>query len=162
MKQSLESRVWRWFANWYPAYRGSGARIHFVAHDFRHVIVRLPCNWRTKNHMGITWGGSLYAALDPIYAIMLNKNLGWHYRVIDSAASIEFLKPGKQTLFAHFTLSAEQIEQVRHALLHNAKTQLELKVSLQDTDGQVYVNCYKTLHINHKFPLEVSNQELSR
>ena len=73
--------------------RNTDAEVVRVSEDFHDVVIKLPCNWKTKNHMGITWGGSLYAALDPVYGVMLYKLLGRQYRVIDSEAEIRFLKP---------------------------------------------------------------------
>lgn len=150
MTESWESRLWRWLANCYPAYRVTGARIQFIAADFQQVTVRLPCNWRTKNHMGITWGGSLYSCLDPVYALMLNKILGWEYRVIDSAAEITFIKPGRSTLYAHFQLTDHQLTQVRASLKTQEKVRLQLHVALLDRNGVCHVKCRKSLQIDHK------------
>src|SRR5262250_862262 len=100
MAESFESRRLRWLFNWIPAYRGTGARVTYVASDFREVRVRLPLSWRTRNYVGTIFGGSLYGAVDPVYMIMLIKILGPGYTVWDKAATIRFLKPGRATLFA--------------------------------------------------------------
>ena len=150
MNESWESRLWRWAANCFPAYRATGARIQFISTDFHQVIVRLPCSWRTKNHLGITWGGSLYAALDPVYALMLNKILGWHWRVIDSAAEIQFIKPGTTTLYAYFSLSDEQVADIRQSLSQHQKMRLKLQVELRDKYGECHTRCQKSLQIDQK------------
>ncbi len=90
--------------NLFPAFRGSGARIEAISEDYRHIRVRIPLNWRTRNYVGTIYGGSMYGAVDPIYMIMLIKNLGPDYIVWDKAATIRFKKPGKATLFAEFRL----------------------------------------------------------
>ena len=48
----------------------------------------------------------MYAGIDPIYMLMLIKNLGKNYIVWDKAAKIRFKRPGKETLFADFLLTA--------------------------------------------------------
>ena len=102
MPESWRTRLSRWGFNWFPAYRGTGARIAYVASDWREVRVRLPLNWRTRNYVGTIFGGSLYGAVDPIYMIQLIKALGPGYEVWDKAASIRFLRPGRSTLQATF------------------------------------------------------------
>lgn len=147
-KESLESKIWRWLGNWFPAYRGSGAKVTYVSSDFQDVLIKLPCTWRTKNHMGITWGGSLYAALDPIYGVMLYKILGQEYRVIDSEAKIRFLKPGKETLYAHFHISESELHNLKEQLRHSDNMKLHMQVSLDNKQGVTHVLCDKQIHIS--------------
>ncbi|WP_299075839.1 DUF4442 domain-containing protein [uncultured Paraglaciecola sp.] len=148
-KESLESRIWRWFGNWFPAYRGSGAKVTYVSSNFQDVCIKLPCNWKTKNHMGITWGGSLYAALDPIYGVMLYKILERQYKVIDSQASICFLKPSKGTLYAHFQITDDELLTLKKQLTHNNKARMCLEVRLTNKQGVVHVVCEKHIHIRN-------------
>ena len=98
--------------------------------------------------MGITWGGSLYAALDPIYGVMLYKLLGRQFRVIDSEAKIYFLKPGRETLYAHFHIPAENLHDLKQQLATCDKTQLHLQVSLKNKQGIVHATYDKHIHIN--------------
>ena len=90
MSESRSSRWLRWRFNLFPAYRGVGARVEYIASDFREVRVRLPLSWRTRNYVGTIFGGSLYGAVDPIYMIMLIHLLGREYIVWDKSASIRF------------------------------------------------------------------------
>jgi len=147
-KESFESKVWRWVGNWFPAYWGSGAKVTYVSSDFHDVCIKLPCNWRTKNHMGITWGGSLYAALDPIYGVMLYKLLGQQFRVIDSEAEIKFIKPGTETLYAHFHISKTKMHEIRKQLANHNKERMHLQVNLKDKQGMIHATCNKHIHIN--------------
>ena len=48
MAESLRTRFLRWKFNWFPAYRGSGARITYIDATLREVRLRLPLNWRTR------------------------------------------------------------------------------------------------------------------
>lgn len=145
--ESCESRLWRWGGNLFPAYRGCGARITYVAADFHEVHIKIPSNWKTKNHMGIIWGGSLYSALDPIYGIMLHKLLGGQYRVIDRTASIHFKRPGRETLFARFRLDPEELNHIQTDLQANAKLTRHYGVELVDKNGVVHASCKKELCI---------------
>src|SRR5215475_5393241 len=99
----------RWMFNLFPAYRGTGGRVTYIAADFREVRVKLPLSWRTRNYVGTIFGGSLYGAVDPVYMIMLIRILGPGWTVWDKAATIHFRRPGRETLFARFVLGDEEI-----------------------------------------------------
>ena len=116
MPESFASRKMRWLFNLYPAYRGTGGRVTYISRDFREARVRLPLSWRTRNYVGTIFGGCLYGAVDPIYMILLIKILGPDYVVWDKAATIQFLKPGRETLYARFLIEDSQIEGIRKAL----------------------------------------------
>ncbi len=137
----------RWGFNLFPAYRGTGARITYIAADFREVRVRLPLSWRTRNYVGTIFGGSLYGAVDPIYMIMLIKILGPGYVVWDKSATIRFLRPGRRTLFARFVLDEEEIQTIRRLAAEKPSTDRVYSVDLADKKGVVHASIEKTIYI---------------
>ena len=150
MSESLKSRLMRARFNLHPAYRGSGGRVTYIRADFREVRVRLPLSWRTRNYVGTIYGGSMYAALDPIYMLMLIKNLGPGYVVWDKAACIQFRRPGRSTLYARFVLSEEELACVRSLAETQPSLERVYPVELVDRQGQVHASCEKTLYIRKK------------
>jgi len=140
-------RLLRWRFNLYPAYRGTGARIDFIADDWSEIRVRLPLNWRTRNIVGTIFGGSLYGAVDPLYMIQLMRKLGPSFVVWDKAATMRFLRPGRGTLFATFRLSAAEVEAVRAEATANGRAERTYTVELVDAEGQVHASCEKVLSI---------------
>ncbi len=137
----------RWGFNLFPAYRGTGARITYIAADFREVRVRLPLSWRTRNYVGTIFGGSLYGAVDPIYMIMLIKILGPGYTVWDKAATIRFRKPGRSTLFARFVLEEAEIAEIRRLLEAGSPINRVYTIDLADAAGLVHASVEKTIHL---------------
>ena len=93
MSESWATRRARWMFNFFPAYRGTGARVEYIASDWMEVRVRVPLSWRTRNYVGTIFGGSLYGAIDPFYMLMLIKLLGPDFIVWDKAATIRFRRP---------------------------------------------------------------------
>jgi len=145
--ESWRSRLTRWGFNWFPAYRGTGARIEYVASDWKEVRIRLPLSWRSRNYVGTIYGGSLYGAVDPIYMIMLIKILGPGYEVWDKAATIRFKKPGRSTLRAHFQLTDAELDAIKADVNRDGKTERTYVVELKDKDGNVCMSCEKLLSI---------------
>ena len=138
----------RWGFNLWPCYRGTGARVTFIAGDWREVQIRIPLSWRTRNYVGTIFGGSLYAAVDPFYMIMLMKNLGPDYVVWDKAASIRFWKPGRDILRASFQLEEAEVAEIRRLLLEQPKVDRTYTVQLVDSAGVVHAEVEKVIHIS--------------
>jgi hypothetical protein len=142
----------RWGFNLFPAFRGTGARVTYIADDFREVRVKLPLSWRTRNYVGTIYGGSLYGAVDPHYMIMLIKILGQDYTVWDKAATIQFKKPGRGTLYARFVLSEEEIVTIRRLLETEPSIDRTYRVDLTDADGVIHATVEKTIYIRRNYP----------
>ena len=137
----------RWVFNLFPAFRGTGARVTYIAGDFREARVELPLSWRTRNYVGTIFGGSLYGAVDPMYMILLIKVLGPGYTVWDKAATIRFLKPGRSRLYARFLLEEEEIETIRRLTETEPSVDRVYRVELSDAAGVVYASVDKTIYI---------------
>lgn len=148
--ESWRSRLHRWGFNLWPCIRGTGARVTYVAADFHELRVRLPLNWRTRNIVGTTFGGSLYAAVDPFYMILLREILGRDFVVWDQAANIRFRRPGRSTLHARFLLTPAQVAEVRAAAVANGKHVFDLEVRLEDEKGVLHAEVTKTMYVATK------------
>lgn len=154
MPESLFTRVQRWGFNWFPAYRGTGGRIAYIAHDWREIRIRVPLGWRTRNYVGSIFGGSMFGAVDPIYMVMLIRSLGPDYLVWDKSASIRFRRPGRTTLHARFLLDAAELDAIRAALQDAPAIERTYMVDLADADGVVHATVEKIIHIRRKKPAD--------
>jgi acyl-coenzyme A thioesterase PaaI-like protein len=150
MAESWNTRLRRWGFNVFPAYRGAGARITYIAADWREIRIKLPLNWRTRNYVGTIYGGSMYSAVDPIYMIMLIKLLGPGYVVWDKAASIRFRRPGKSTLNARFIVDQAETEAIQVALADQPAIDRVYQIDLVDAEGVVHASVEKTIYIRRK------------
>jgi len=147
MPESLRMRLLRYAFNWVPAWRGTGARISYIADDWREVRVELPLTLRTRNYVGTMFGGSMYAAVDPFYMIMLIRNLGPDYLVWDKAAAIRFLKPARSRLFARFVLDERELSAIRAALQTARSVDRVYVVELLDREGVPHAVVEKTVYV---------------
>jgi hypothetical protein len=147
MPESFESRLARWKFNLFPAYRGTGGRVAYIADDFHEIRVKIPLSWRTRNYVGTIYGGSMYGAIDPIYMLMLIKILGRDYVVWDKAAKIRFRRPGKGTLHVEFKLSPDEIETIKELAETQKSVDRIYHLELKDKDGVVHAQIEKTLYI---------------
>lgn len=150
MKESWKSRILRWKFNLFPAYRGTGGRVRYIAEDFHEVHVRIPLSWRTRNYVGTIYGGSMFSTTDPIYMLMLINILGQGYVVWDKAASIRFVRPGTSALYAQFLLTPEYITTVKSEVTASGERDYLLDVALKDKEGKVVAVVQRTLYVATK------------
>ena len=112
--------------------------------------MKLPLSWRTRNYVGSIFGGSLYAAVDPWYMILLIQILGRDYVVWDKAATIRFRKPGRSTLYATFIIDEAELEAIRAATADGQPVDRVYDIDLKDRDGVVHASVEKVVYIRRK------------
>ncbi len=136
--------------NFYGPFLGAGVKLEKMSPDFREAFVSMKLTFYNKNYMGTQFGGSLYAMTDPWYMLMLIKNLGEDYIVWDKAATINFKKPGKGKVSAHFHLTEAHLEEIRATLVTQNKMDYIFKVDIKDTEGKLIAEVDKVLYIRRK------------
>ena len=147
MPESFRTRIERIGFNLYPCYRGTGSKILYISNDWQEVRLKLPLAIRTRNYRGSIFGGSMYGAVDPIYMIMLIKNLGPGFNIWDKAAKIRFRKPGNKTLYANFRIDDNEINEIIRMLETEGSIDREYAVNLIDKSGTVYATVEKTIYV---------------
>lgn len=136
--------------NFYPPYLGAGVRVRSIAPDFKRVEVEMPLRWYNRNYVGTHFGGSLYSMTDPFYMLMLINILGPEYVVWDQAAEIVFRQPGRGTVRAVFTLTDDQIEEIRRQTADGTPYRPRFTVQVTDKAGEVVAEVVKVLYVRRK------------
>ena len=150
LSPSWRARMVRLGFNLHPAFRGSGGRVVHVGRDLRHIRIALPLSWKTRNIVGSLYGGSLFAITDGAHPMMLMAALGDGYIVWDKAASIRYKKPGYTTLYADFTLTNEEVAEIRRRLAEHPELEQTFLVELKDAQGVVHTVVERTVYIAEK------------
>ena len=147
MSESIKTRLMRFFFHIHPAYHGTGGRVTYIAADWSELKLEIPLNWRTRNYVGTIFGGSMYAAVDPMFMIMLIQRLGPDYVVWDKAATIQFKKPGKFKLYACFAITDEEVQFIKHELESTRSLDRVYQLDITDQKGDVVAKVDKTIYI---------------
>jgi acyl-coenzyme A thioesterase PaaI-like protein len=140
-------RAFRHVLNFYPAFRGTGAWVTFIADDWSEMRIRVPLSWRTRNYVGTIFGGSLYAGVDPHFMFMLMHRLGPDYLVWDKAASVRFRRPGRGQLTGVCRMPDEEVAEVRRLLETADKVDRTYTVDLVAKDGTVCATVEKVVNV---------------
>ncbi len=149
-KESFKSSWFRRMMNWYPMYFGTGGKILFWSGDSLEVHLRLSLNLWTKNYVGTIFGGSLFAAADPFYMVMLMRSLGEAYVVWDKTAHIRFKKPAKSTLHALLKISHDDLSSIKLQVKECGHATKTFMIKWVDEDQIVYAEIERQCYIADK------------
>ncbi len=149
-KENLKFKIKRFLFNFFPAYRRTGARICFISDDWKEMHIKLGLKWTTRNYVGSVFGGSIYGALDPIYMVQLINILGNKYVVWDKVATVKFIRPIKQTVFAKFLIPEDLITEIKKEIELNKEMEIELSVQFNDGNEITYAEVIQKLYIADK------------
>lgn len=89
----------------------------------------------------------MYGAVDPLYMVMLIKILGSDYVVWDKAATIRFKRPGRETLFAKFNVTPEEIAEIKEELTRTRSIERVYLIKLMNKAGNVHAEVEKRIYI---------------
>ncbi len=145
--ESLKTTLLRWGFNAFPAYFSTGARVTFLSSDYQEVHVKLPFGWRSRDHKGQLFKGFQYAAVDPIYPMILEKKLGNQYKITEEESNIYFTEPCHETVRAEVEITNEELERIRDELTHHDSVIRVYKIELFGQDDTVYTEFEKTLSV---------------
>ncbi len=143
MPETHKSHLKRILLNYFPAFWSTGAKITYLADDYKEIHLKLPLNWRTRNYVGTIFGGSMFSSTDVLYFLLVLKNLGKDYTVWDKASSIRFKKPGKGNLYAKAFITDEEIEAIKTELQNTDKIDRVYHLDLIDESGNICASVEK-------------------
>ena len=136
-------RVW-------PPFLFSGIRVEAWSDDWRYARVRLKLAWYNRNYVGSHFGGLLFAMTDPFWMIMTMNALGRDYIVWDKAATIDFVAPGREDVYAEFLLDEAVLDELRAATAGGGKLLRWFEVDVKTAHGEVVARVRKQLYVRRK------------
>lgn len=150
MNAKLRARVHRFLLNLWPCIASAGGRVSYLSADYTRLTVELPLTWRTRNIVGTTYGGSLYASTDPFYMLMLRELLGRDFIVWDKGCTLRFKRPVTGTVRAEFQITPEMLAEVKRGVAARGEHEVTWSVRYEDERGVVYAEFDKVLYVATK------------
>ena len=142
--------IFKYGFNLSPMYRRTTARVVEISDDLKRVKIKVPISYKNKNYVGAIFGGSMFAATDPIYMIQLVQILGEDYVVWDKAATINYKRPAKEHLYCEFLFSEDEIDTIKKQVAEMQEMTVEKTTYLTNANAQVFAEVIKTLYIAEK------------
>ena len=137
--------------NFSPMYRRTTGRITYISEDFRLIQVTIPLSLKNRNFVNVMFGGSMFSAVDPFPMVQLINLIGSDFVVWDKSAEIKFRRPVTEDLYAEFTYSESELDEIKEQV--SAKKEIEFKkqVKLTNKTGDtLFCEVIKNLYIAEK------------
>lgn len=121
------------------------------------VDVKISNSFLNRNYNGSIFGGTIYAATDPFYAILFDQLMqrrGYKCRVWLKSASIQYIKPGLSALYFTIKITDEMIEEAEEALNSDGKFVRAYPMELFNKKGELCATVMNEVYLRLKFPGE--------
>lgn len=146
----MKANTFRHGINLWPPFLFTGIHVTDIARDYRHVRVELRMRPWNRNYVHTHFGGSLFAMTDPFWMLSLLQNLGRDYYVWDKSGSIDFIKPGRGTVWTQFRLDDAILDEIRNATAGGEKCLRWFENEILDAQGDVVARVRKQVYIRLK------------
>ena len=140
----------RFGMNLWPPFLFAGIRVVEIAPDYRYARVRMRLRPWNRNFFGTHFGGSLFAMTDPFWVLLLFNQLGGEHVVWDQAGEIEFVAPGRGTVYAEFRLTDEHVSEVLEQTANGEKALIWFETDVVGQDGTMIAKVRKQVYARRK------------
>lgn len=121
---NVNSKILKWVMRLYPPMLFQRIWVIRFAKDFTSVEVKINRSLLNRNYNGTIFGGSIFSAADPFYAILFDqvfKRKGYKTIAWLKSAHISFLKPGTSDLYFKISISEDDIKEAEQILNDGGK-----------------------------------------
>jgi hypothetical protein len=153
----VSERTLKWALCFYPPLLFQRIWVKKFHPGFRGVDVKITNSFLNRNFNGSIFGGTIYAASDPFYAILFDQLMqrrGFKVRVWLKSASIQYLKPGLTTLHFSLKITEEMIEEAEKSLIATGKFVKAYPMELYNKKGELCATVLNEVYLRNKFPGE--------
>ena len=152
---TISPKTLKWVLRFYPPLFFQRIWIMNFGKDFKSVEVKINKSFLNINYNKTIFGGTIFAASDPFFAILFDQVLskkGFKTRVWLKSAHIQYLKPGNTDLYFKIQITDEDILEAEEVLKTTGKFIKTYPIEIYNKQGvlcalvqnEVYV---RNLHI---------------
>ena len=146
----MKAGTLRRLMNLWPPYLFSGIRVLHIADDWSEARVALRLRPWNRNYVGTHFGGSLFAMTDPFWMLLAMHRLGRDHYVWDRAGHIDFLRPARETVYAHFHLDEAVVDQLRDRAAGGERVLHWFDTDIVTRSGDVAARVRKQIYVRLK------------
>ena len=129
----------KWAMRLYPPLLFQGIWVVRFHPGFTGVDVKIHKSIVNRNYNGSIFGGTIYAATDPFYAVLFDQLLqrrGFKVRVWLKSASIQYLKPGRSHLFFSIKITDDMLDDAMNTLKVHGKFVKAYPMEIYSINGE--------------------------
>lgn len=153
----VSERTLKWAMRFYPPLLFQRIWVKKFHKGFRGVDVKIHNSIWNRNYNRSIFGGTIYAATDPFYAILFDQLMqrkGYKCRVWLKSATIQYLKPGLTHLYFTIIITDEMIAEAEKALIEDGKFIKAYPMELFNEKGELCATVMNEVYLRNKYPGE--------
>lgn len=154
----ISQNTLKWAMRLYPPLFFQRIWVKKFDNDFRSCTVKIGKSLLNKNYNGSIFGGTIYAATDPFYALLFDQLMqrrGFKVRVWLKSASIQYLKPGRSNLFFTINVTDEMILEAETALKTVGKFVKAYPMEITNEMGELCATVMNEVYIRNLYQGEM-------
>ena len=150
----VSEKTLKWGLCFYPPLLFQRIWVRRFHSGFRGVDVKINKTLFNKNYNGSIFGGTIYAATDPFYALLFDQLLqreGFKVRVWLKSASIQYLKPGRSTLYFTIIVTDEMLNDAITALNTTGKFVRAYPMEILNKQGEICATVMNEVYVRNLY-----------
>jgi hypothetical protein len=143
----------KWGMRIYPPLLLQRIWVQHIHKDFRGADVKINKSLFTMNFGKAVFGGTIYSAADPFYAMLLGqilRNKNYHITIWLKSASIQFLKPARTDLFYKIRITDEMVAEMENELHAKAVFIKTYPIEIYSKTGELCAIAKNEVYIRKK------------
>jgi hypothetical protein len=146
----------KWVMRLYPPLFFQRIWVSKIHKDFRGIEVKINRSLLTNNLGASIFGGTIFSATDPFYALLFGQILqrkGYKITVWLKSAQISYIKPGRTDLYYVIRITDEMIADAENALREDGKFVKAYPIEIFDKQGILCATALNEVYVRDlKFP----------
>jgi hypothetical protein len=148
----VSSNTLKWALRFYPPLFFQRIWVQKFSTDFKSCTVKINKSIINQNYNKSIFGGTIYAATDPFYALLFDqifRRKGYEVRVWLKSASIQYLKPGRSDMFFTINVTDEMIAEAEEALKTIGKFVKAYPMEITNGNGELCATVMNEVYIRN-------------
>lgn len=126
---------------------------------FSGVEVKISKSFLNINYNRSIFGGTIFSASDPFYAILFDQALqrrGLTTRVWLKSADIQYLKPGRTHLYFQINIDEDELREAEEALHKTGKFVKSFPMEIYNSQGELCAKVNNEVYIRNLYKGEIN------
>ena len=146
----ISENALKWMMRLYPPMLFQRIWVKKIHKGFKGIDLKINRSLITSNLGNSTFGGTIFSATDPFYALLLGQIMirkGFKITVWLKSAQIKYIKPGRKDLFYSIVISDAIILEAETILLKDGKYVKEFSIEIYDKAGELCATALNEVYI---------------
>lgn len=142
----------KWVMRLYPPMLFQRIWVKKIHKDFKGIDVKINRSLITTNLGNSIFGGTIFSATDPFYALLFGQIMqhkGFKITVWLKSAEIQYIRPGRTDLYYTLIITDEMIEDAEKALVSEGKFIKAYPIDIFDTSGELCATALNEVYVRN-------------